>query len=251
MALSTAAFPRLADQVADGELGELRDTVSRVLRVIMFLTIPAALGLAILAEPVTALLFERGEFTAFDTELTAGAVMFYSFGMIAQAGVEIHSRGFYALGDTRTPVIFAVVALGVNLVIAAVVWDVWEADGLALAVSVASWVEWLLLYAVYVRRVGAETEGELRAIGQFALCAGVMVVVLALGFAAVDPETMAEQGAVAVLGTVAGAAVYAGMARWLGVPELDEAVSRVRGRMGGGGREEESEVGDVQGRLEL
>jgi putative peptidoglycan lipid II flippase len=190
MALSTAAFPRLADQAADGDIGELRGTVSRVLRVIMFLTIPAALGLAILAEPVTALVFERGEFTAFDTELTAGAVMFYSFGMIAQAGVEIHSRGFYALGDTRTPVVFAVVALVVNLLIAAIVWDVWEADGLALAVSVASWMEWLLLYAVYARRVGAETEGELRAIGEFAVCAGVMVVVLAVGFAAVDPETV-------------------------------------------------------------
>jgi putative peptidoglycan lipid II flippase len=101
MALSTAAFPRLADQAADGDLATVRDTVSRVLRVIMFLTIPAALGLAILAESVTALVFQRGEFTAFDTELTAGALMFYSFGIIAQAGVEIHSRGSTRWGHAR------------------------------------------------------------------------------------------------------------------------------------------------------
>jgi putative peptidoglycan lipid II flippase len=216
----------------------------------MFLTIPAALGLAILAEPITALVFERGEFTAFDTELTAGALLFYSLGMVAQAGVEIHSRGFYALGDTRTPVAFAVLALITNLVIAALVWEAWEADGLALAVSVASWVEWLLLYWFYVRRVQAEAVGELRAIGQFAVCAGVMVLALAVGFVLVEPETVTENGAIAVLGAAAGALIYVGMARWLEIPELDEAVSRFRARFRGGPTEG-GPPGGEQGRLDL
>jgi putative peptidoglycan lipid II flippase len=233
MALSTAAFPRLADHAADGDLRELTSTISRVLRIIMFLTIPAALGLAILAEPVTALLLQRGEFTASDTELTSNALLFYSLGVIALAGIEIHSRGFYALGDTRTPVIFAVGSMFVNLVLSALLWDRFEENGLALAVSAAAWVEWLLLYGTYLRRLDASPVGELNAIARFGVCAGVMVLVLATGFAWTDPQTVTEQGAIAVTGTLAGAAVYAGMAHWMGIPELEEAVGRVRGRWRG------------------
>ncbi len=228
MALSTAAFPQLADHAADGDLDTVRDTILRVLRIIMFLTIPAALGLAILAEPVTALLLQRGEFTAFDTEITSGALMFYCLGIIAQAGIEIHSRGFYALGDTRTPVVFAVVALAVNLVLSLLLWDVWEAEGLALAVSAAAWVEWVALYVVYGRRLHVAPAVELEAIGRFALCAGVMVLFLALGFAAVEPTRTVEQAAVAVFGAAAGVAVYAGMARWMKIPELEEAMAMIR-----------------------
>ena len=211
----------------------------------MFLTIPAALGLAILAEPVTALLFQRGEFTGFDTELTAGAVLFYSFGIIAQAGIEIHSRGFYALGDTRTPVLFAVVALVVNVMLAALLWERWEADGLALAVSAGAWAEWLLLYAIYVRRLNAAPLGEMAAIARFAVCAGVMVLFLALGFAAFDPEGVVDQGAIAVLGTLAGAAVYVGMARWMQISELEEAMDQLRRRFGRAGRETDPERQDA------
>jgi putative peptidoglycan lipid II flippase len=197
----------------------------------MFLTIPAALGLAMLAEPVTALLLQRGEFTAFDTELTAGALLFYCFGIVAQAGIEIHSRGFYALGDTRTPVLFAVTAMFWNLALSWLLWDVWEEEGLALAVSAASWVEWVLLYAVYIYRLRANPRPELLAIARFAFCAGVMTLFLALGFAWIDPETWLEHAAVAVCGAAAGAAVYAGMAAWLRIEELDEAWAQVRNRV--------------------
>lgn len=245
MALSTAAFPRLADDVADGDLESVRTTISRVLRAIMFLTIPASLGLGILAEPVTALLLQRGEFTAFDTELTAGALMFYSLGIIAQAGIEIHSRGFYALGDTRTPVLFAVVAMFVNLVIAAVVWDAWEADGLALAVSAAAWVEWLLLYGVYVRRIDGAPLTDLSAISRFAFCGAAMVLFLAVAFAAFDPAGVVDEGAIAICGALAGAAVYTGVARWMKVPELDEAVGQIRRRWRPSGREGGREGADA------
>ncbi|MEX1103796.1 MAG: lipid II flippase MurJ, partial [Dehalococcoidia bacterium] len=228
MALSTAAFPRIADNVADGDLETVRVTIARVFRAIMFLTIPASLGLAILAEPVTAMLLQRGEFTAFDTEVTAGALMFYSLGIIPQAGIEIHSRAFYAVGDTRTPVIFAVLAMFVNLVIAAMVWDVWEADGLALAVSTAAWIEWVLLYIFYVRRLDAAPLAGLAAISRFAFCGATMALFLALAFAAFDPEGVVDQGAIAICGALAGAAVYAGMARWLKVNELEEATQQLR-----------------------
>ena len=71
VAFSVAAFPRLADQAADGELEAMTATISKVMRTIMFLTIPAALGLWLLAEPATTVLFERGAFTSFDTQVVA------------------------------------------------------------------------------------------------------------------------------------------------------------------------------------
>ncbi|MGE5597270.1 MAG: murein biosynthesis integral membrane protein MurJ [Hyphomicrobiales bacterium] len=230
MALSTAVFPRLAEHAADEDLESLQNTISRVLRVIMFLTIPAAIGLALLRIPATALLLERGEFTSGDTALTAAALGFYCIGIIPQAGIEIHSRGFYALGDTRTPVILSVSAVALNFVLSALLWQRFEHEGLAFAVSASSWLEWTLLYAWYVRRTGASAASDLAAIARFALCGAVMALVLAIAFRPFDVQSRFDDAVVAMAGAVAGAAIYAGMAALLGIEELGEAVTRVTAR---------------------
>ena len=228
MALSTAVFPTLAGQVADEDLDSLRATVSRVLRLIMFLTVPAAVGLALLREPATVVLLERGEFTRFDSLITASALGWYCLGIIPQAGLEIHSRGFYALGDTRTPVVLAVAAVVLNLALSAVLWDRYEHEGLAFAVSTASWMEWALLYWLYIRRTGAEAAPDLRAMALVAICAAGMAVFLSVFLAPLDLGTWRENLVVALAGAVAGAAVYAGLANLLGVADLRQAWRRVR-----------------------
>jgi putative peptidoglycan lipid II flippase len=232
MALSTAVFPRLAEHVADEDMDSLRDTVSRVLRVIMFLTIPAALGLLLLREPATVLLLQRGEFTGADAAVTASALGFYCIGIVPQAGIEIHSRGFYALGDTRTPVLLAVLAVAVNLGLSAALWSRYEHEGLALAVSSASWLEWVLLYWAYARRTGANTASDLAAIARFAVCGGLMALAIAAGFIGFDTTGRSANVITAVAGAVAGVAVYVGMANLLRIPELGEAFARLRGRFG-------------------
>lgn len=229
MAISTAVFPTLAEHVADDDHGALAATVSRSLRVIMFLTIPAALGLALLRDPVTALLLERGEFTAHDTAITASAMGFYCLGIVPQAGIEIHSRGFYALGDTRTPVVLAIAAVALNLALSALLWERYEHEGLAFAISASSWLEWAVLYWLYARRTGTAMWQELTATATFALCAAVMGLVLALGFSSYGERGGLEQAVTALGGAVAGALVYIAVARWLRVPELEEAISRARG----------------------
>ncbi|HET7738647.1 MAG TPA: murein biosynthesis integral membrane protein MurJ, partial [Tepidiformaceae bacterium] len=143
MAISTAVFPTMADQAAGEEREAMQRTLSRSLRAIMFLSVPAALGLALLAEPIAQLVLQRGEFTSADTSAVAGALAFYCIGIVPMAGIEIHSRGFYALSDTRTPVLFAVVAMLITLVLSALLWDRHGLEGLAFAVSAAAWVEWL------------------------------------------------------------------------------------------------------------
>jgi putative peptidoglycan lipid II flippase len=237
IALATAAFPRMADQVAGGDYAAMTETVSRVLRVVMFLTVPAAVGLALLRVPVTTLLLERGEFSAADTAVTASALAWYCLGVIPQAGVEIHSRGYYALGDTRTPVLFAVLAVVLNLVLSAVLFRSFDEDGLAFAVSAASWVEWGLLYAVFNYRTGAGAARDLGGMALAALCSAVMAMVFALAFAPFDTVGRADNVVIALAGTVAGGALYLGLAAFLRVPELAEAVERVRGLFRRGGQD--------------
>jgi putative peptidoglycan lipid II flippase len=228
MALSTAAFPRLAEMVADGDLEGLRDTISRVLRFILFLTIPAAVGLALLREPLTRVLLERGEFTSADTTMAALAVGWYCLGIVPQAGVEIHSRGFYALGDTRTPVVLTAMNLAVNAALSAILWKEFELAGLAFAVGVASWVEWLLLYHLYARRAGADTKEEMGYLGAYGLSAGAMAWFLSMAWWFVDVESGAEAWVATVGLGGAGAAFYFALCNLLGLPEVAEAANRVR-----------------------
>jgi putative peptidoglycan lipid II flippase len=230
MALSTAVFPTLAGQVADEDIEALQRTISRVLRVIMFLTIPAALGLAVLRDPATVVLLERGDFTRLDSIITASALGWYCLGIVPQAGLEIHSRGFYALGDTRTPVLLAVAAVGLNLALSAVLWEEYGTEGLAFAVSTAAWFEWALLYWLYVRRTGAETTADLRAIALVAIAGAGMALFLALGMWPLEFGTRRENLVGALAGVAAGGLVYVALARALGVEELSEAVDRLRSR---------------------
>lgn len=237
MAISTAAFPRLAAIAAEADREALRATTSRLLRLILFLTLPAALGLALLREPVVEVLLQRGAFTAADTRVTAAALGWYCLGIVPQAGIEIHSRAFYALGDTRTPVTLAVLALTVNLGLSFFLWEPYGASGLAFAVSAASWFEWVALYALIARRLGDDVANDLTAIARMALGTGAMGVVVATGFAAPHAGGTLEAFVDTFFGAAAGALTYVAFAALLGVDEVfalaDRAVAelrRLRGR---------------------
>lgn len=213
MAISTAIFPRMAEQAARDE-GELQETVSKALRLILYLTIPASVGLVILAKPITAFLLRSGSFDATSTDLVVSALVFYSIALFAHAGIEILSRGYYALSDTRTPVAFAVISMIVNLVLSLVLVWPFGIKGLAAALSVATIVEFTLLIRNLEQRLGGLDAGHLvfsltRTIVSSVLMAEVILLWLALlrlaGLLQLDrkPEAaFAVVGALA-LGTVA------------------------------------------------
>src|SRR5205823_698190 len=96
-AISTAVFPHLAEAAAGEDHHDLQRTLSHGIRAIIFLTIPATAGLAVLRIPVVALVLQHGAFGPNATRVTADALLFYSLGLAAQALIEILSRGFYAL----------------------------------------------------------------------------------------------------------------------------------------------------------
>ncbi len=152
--VATAAFPTFANQYARGQFQQLRSSLAATVRSILFIAIPAAIGLLALREPIVQLLFERGRFTTTSTEIVAAALGGYALGLIGHSGVEILARAFYALHDTRTPVLLGVLALGIDLIIGLSLINVLGVLGLALANMTAASLEMILLVVVIRRRLG-------------------------------------------------------------------------------------------------
>lgn len=115
VALSTAALPSFAT-LAKRDLAAFRDTVAFALRVVNLIALPAAIGLMLTAEPLTSVLFIRGQFSPEDAAQTAVAVRYYAVGLWSVASVRVLVPAFYALEDTRTPVLTAAVAFVANLI---------------------------------------------------------------------------------------------------------------------------------------
>ena len=142
-------------------MDELRRTLSLSLRLILFLTLPASVGLMILGKPLVTFLFEHGAFTAASTDVTVAALLFYSIGLFAHSGIEILSRGFYALSDTRTPVAFAVTSMIANLILCLIFVGPFGVRGLGLALSLSAILEFYLLFRVLRRRTFGLDEGHI------------------------------------------------------------------------------------------
>ncbi|GAC1315404.1 MAG: murein biosynthesis integral membrane protein MurJ [Chloroflexota bacterium] len=142
MAVGTAVFPTLSEESALDNQAHVARVFLLSLRLILFLTIPASIGLIVLGEPIIRLFFEHNKFDAVSTAGTASAMVFYALGLAGHATVEIVDRVFYARNDTRTPVIAAVTAVCVNIVFSLILMRTGLSfRGLALANSIAALVE--------------------------------------------------------------------------------------------------------------
>ncbi len=154
IAISTAVLPSLSREAAEGDLDRLRGTLSHAIRLTMFITIPAMIGLIILRQPIIRLLFQRGAFDAFTTIMTAQALLFYSLGLWAFAALRVFVSAFYSLQDTKTPVKVAVVAMLANLALSLWLMGPLKHGGLALALSLASTLQLCMLIFLLRRRLG-------------------------------------------------------------------------------------------------
>ena len=234
MAISTAAFPTLADQAARNDAAGMSDTLGRALRLIVFLSLPAGIGLALLSKPLVVVLLQRGAFDVESTRVTAQALLFYAPALFAHSGIEILSRGFYALGDTKTPVLFAVGSMLVNVALAAALVGPLEVRGLALALSAATVVEFVALYAAIARRVpGLLDDGMRAALARMAVGACVMAAaaggvyaLLDLG-AGLEVEQSVEALAVVLAASAVGGAAYLALTYALGMEEPRVLIGRV------------------------
>jgi putative peptidoglycan lipid II flippase len=152
VALGTVILPSLSRRHASRDLAGFSRTLDWGLRMVVLITLPAAAGLAVLAQPILATLFHYGRMSAVDVAMSANALMAYAFGLTGFILVKVLAPGFFSQEDTRTPVKAGVAALLTNLVLNLIlVWPLQHA-GLALATSLAAFVNAGLLWVMLVRK---------------------------------------------------------------------------------------------------
>jgi len=234
---ATAALPTFSAQVARGEIAEMRAALASTLRGVLLLSIPATVGLILLRQPVVAMLFERGAFDATSTELTAWALLWYTVGLLGHSVVEILSRAFYALHDTKTPVMVGVAAMGLNAIFSFIFPGVFSTagwlplGGLALANSLATALEAVTLLLLMRRRLEGLNGAEIaKGAGQASLAALGMGLGLLFWMQATGNLNpwLAGSGGVAV-----GGLVYGLGAILLKIPEIGDLIAFVRRKMPG------------------
>jgi putative peptidoglycan lipid II flippase len=151
IALGTAALPSFSQLVSEGKMEEFRDTISFSLRLVLFVAVPAMVGLIILRVPIIHLLFQHGAFDYADTLMAARALFYFAIGLWAIAGVRILAPAFYAVQDTKTPVKMAVASLFANVGLSLILMGPMKHAGLALANSLAS-ILYVSLLLIWLRK---------------------------------------------------------------------------------------------------
>lgn len=235
-AVATAALPTLSAQFALGKLDDLRGSLAASMRGILFMAIPASVGLVLLRQPIVALMLQYGKFTATSTELISWALLWFSVGLVGHCLVEILARSFFAMHNTVTPVFVGAGAMGLN-VFFSILFSAWFArigwlslGGLALANSLATGLEATGLLILMRRRLnGIQGRRILFGTAQAMLAALVMGVAVYLWLQLTSGE---PAWLVALGGVLVGAVTYILVIVLLRVPEMLSLIGLVKRRLG-------------------
>jgi putative peptidoglycan lipid II flippase len=157
IAVSTVVYPLLTKHAVEGKFAEMADDYRKGVRLILAINVPAAVGLALLSEPIVRLLFQRGQFTAEDTHMMAPLLMLFAVGMPFFSVVNLTVRAFYAVKDTATPVKIATIDFLVNVALSLMLREWFGVAGLVLASTTAIVVQMVLLQRALGRRLPGMT----------------------------------------------------------------------------------------------
>src|SRR5258708_17675022 len=237
VSIGTALLPEISRHAAASDLPAMRRSVSDALRLMLMLNVPATVGLIVLARPIVSLILERGNFGAGDTAATAAALVCYAPGLVGYAVVKVASPTFYALRDSRTPVLVSALSVALNVALNLALVRVAGFRGLALGTAIAATVNaGVLLWLLRGRLGGLDSRQNTRA---FVL---ITIASIVMGLAAWGTQHLLEiwlpghgtpLRAVRVVTSIAiGLAVLVGTARVLHIEEFKEALARVASRLG-------------------
>jgi putative peptidoglycan lipid II flippase len=154
LSISTVIFPAMARQYQQGDMSQVRKTFTQALEPLLFLTIPASVGLFELRTAIPQTIFQLGAFNAQSTELVSSALAFLALGLVWYALVEVLARIYYAMQDTRTPVIAGVIIIVLNIILGAALVGPLGHVGLAIGLSASTGVEALILFFLLRRKIG-------------------------------------------------------------------------------------------------
>ena len=181
MSLATVLFPTMTAQIGRGDRDGMRATLSRGLRTLIFLTLPAAVGLGLLRREIVGLLFQFGKFDQNATVMVAAVLGWFAWGLVAYVVVELLTRGYYALHDTRTPVLISLVTVALNIALSWLLVFRFGLDntGLAFSLALTTTLEMLgLLFFLRPKLPGLFDRAFLRAVAISGLAAALMAGVL-------------------------------------------------------------------------
>ncbi len=232
VSLGVAVFPLLSRYAARGDHDSLRGGLNRAIRLTLMAGLAAGTGLWMLAEPIMAMLFVRGKFTAADAAGSAFVLKMYSLGMWAYCSYMIFSRAFFALKQPRTPMIVSCVLVVVNMVLVALL--VWfrplGAGAFGLASSMTATVNVVMLAVALRTRLGRMGGRKIAAcVARTVACCAAMAA--AIGVVRVLMGSVADWVTVAVCVPL-GSATFVWMAWVLRAPELRELLGAIRTRRG-------------------
>ncbi|MDO8137330.1 MAG: murein biosynthesis integral membrane protein MurJ [Candidatus Brocadiales bacterium] len=178
VALATAVFPTLSTHVVRNDWKNFSATLHKALRMVLFISIPASVGLIILREPLLELFFQRHAFTQESTHRTASVIFFYSIGIWAYCSLHILIRAFYSLQDTITPVKVGASMVGLNLALSlSLIWFLKE-GGLALSTAISAMAQVAILFVVLRGRLKVKEGGEMIVcVGKTLIATALMAVV--------------------------------------------------------------------------
>ena len=154
ISIAVASFPSMAAHVAQGKMEAYKEDLSLSFRTIVFINVPAAVGMAVLSVPIVRAMYMQGEFTLANMDLTADALVFYCIGLLGYGAQHALNRGFYAIQDTKSPVVINVGIIFVNIVLSIVLSKIMDYRGLALAYSIAGLLSIVALLWGLNRKVG-------------------------------------------------------------------------------------------------
>ncbi|MEG3641533.1 murein biosynthesis integral membrane protein MurJ [Magnetococcus sp. PR-3] len=225
IAMGTAILPALSAHAAKRDDAALNHDLDFALRLIFIINLPAMVGLILLREPILALLFERGAFSAETTRLTANALFAYALGLMAFASVKVLAPAFYARKDTKTPVRIAIISMLANMVFNVILMFPLGHVGLALATTLSSYLNMFLLLRALKKQTGFKPEPGFPK----ALFKGVIAtIIMGVGILAMhqllwpsDPNASTSLRALALLPTIiVGIALFFGAAWVLKLAEI-------------------------------
>jgi putative peptidoglycan lipid II flippase len=177
VAIASATLPSISRSAANHNVEEFRRTLSRSLGLVFLLTVPSSIGLAVLAEPLIAAVYQGEKFHLSDTRQTALALACYSVGLTGYAAVKILAPAFYALHDARTPMIVSLISIAINYSAASTMVKVAGLGhaGLALSTSIVAIFNFLALLWVIRGRIGGVDGRRLLTSGLKVLAAGALM----------------------------------------------------------------------------
>ncbi len=232
VAVATVTLPMLSKLATDGITPAFRGALAKGLRLVMFLTLPCAVGLSVLAEPILSLLFEHGKFTAEDVRMTAGPLQAYAFGLVFYAGIKVIQPAFYTIDRRFIPMIVSmgVIVLNASLNATTVFVLKWDHSALAWSTAIGLLVNFATLY-LCMRHFASGLETRTLTAALWRLVIGVSVMcgvclvaqkTVLVGWAQMN--LLMQAGALGLTIAVAGGAYFA-VTQLLGVKEAGEFLS--------------------------